>query len=110
MSTSAKLVLADGTIYAGTTYAATGTAYGQLVFDTTMTGYQHSLTNPSNIGTLMVFTFPHIGNVGVNDADAESDHYWPSGVIIRDPALMPSNCQAEPAPVGDQTAAGTVWT
>lgn len=108
MSTSAKLVLADGTIYAGTTYAATGTAYGQLVFDTTMTGYQHSLTNPSNIGTLMVFTFPHIGNVGVNDADAESDHYWPSGVIIRDPARRHSNWQAERALVDDLTSAGVV--
>lgn len=66
MSTSAKLVLADGTIYAGTTYAATGSVFGQLVFDTTMTGYQHSLTNPSNAATIMVFTFPHIGIAGVD--------------------------------------------
>lgn len=95
MSTSAKLVLADGTIYLGTTYAATGSVYGELVFETTMTGYQHSLTNPSNANTIMVFTFPHIGNVGVNAADAESDTYWPNGVVIRDPARIRSNWQSE---------------
>ena len=95
MSSSAKLVLADGTIYAGTSYAATGTVFGHIVFDTTMTGYQHSLTNPSNTETIMVFTFPHVGNVGVNDADAESNHYWPSGVVVRDPARTYSNWQAE---------------
>lgn len=97
MSTSAKLVLADGTIYAGTTYAATGSVFGQLVFDTTMTGYQHSLTNPSNAATIMVFTFPHIGNVGVNAADAESQHYWANGVVVRDPARIRSNWQSERA-------------
>lgn len=95
MSTSAKLVLADGTIYIGTTYAAAGSVYGQLVFDTTMTGYQHSLTNPSNVNTIMVFTFPHIGNVGVNAADAESATYWPNGVVIREPARIRSNWQSE---------------
>src|SRR5699024_10728946 len=95
MSTSAKLVLADGTIYLGTTYAATGSVYGELVFDTTMTGYQHSLTNPSNANTIMVFTFPHIENVGVNAADAESDTYWPNGVVIRDPARIRSDWQSE---------------
>ena len=108
MSASAKLVLADGTIYAGTTYAATGTAFGQLVFDTTMTGYQHSLTNPSNAHTLMVFTFPHIGNVGVNDAEAESDAYWPAGVIIREPARVRSNWQSERSLDADLTAAGVI--
>ena len=97
MSTSAKLVLADGTIYAGTTYAATGSVYGQLVFDTTMTGYQHSLTNPANTQTIAVFTFPHIGNVGVNAAEAESDTYWPNGVVVRDPARIRSNWQSERA-------------
>jgi len=97
MSTSAKLVLADGTIYIGTSYAAAGSAYGQLVFDTTMTGYQHSLTNPSNVDTIMVFTFPHIGNVGVNAADAESASYWPNGLVIRDPARIRSNWQSEHA-------------
>ena len=108
MSASAKLVLADGTIYAGTPYAATGTAYGQLVFDTTMTGYQHSLTNPSNAHTLLVFTFPHIGNVGVNDHEAESDHYWPAGVIIREPSRVRSNWQSERDLETDLIAAGVV--
>ncbi len=108
MSASAKLVLADGTIYAGTTYATTGTVFGQLVFDTTMTGYQHSLTNPANAHTLMVFTFPHIGNVGVNDAEAESGAYWPAGVIIREPARIHSNWQAERDLEADLTAAGVV--
>ncbi|OAV60914.1 glutamine-hydrolyzing carbamoyl-phosphate synthase small subunit [Enteractinococcus helveticum] len=108
MSASAKLVLADGTIYAGTTYAATGTVFGQLVFDTTMTGYQHSLTNPANAHTLMVLTFPHIGNVGVNDAEAESNAYWPAGVIIREPARIRSNWQSERDLDADLTAAGVV--
>lgn len=108
MSASAKLVLADGTIYAGTTYAATGSVFGQLVFDTTMTGYQHSLTNPANAHTLMVFTFPHIGNVGVNDAEAESDTYWPAGVVIREPARVRSNWQSERDLDADLTAAGVV--
>lgn len=93
--TSAKLVLADGTIYVGTSYAASGSVYGQLVFDTTMTGYQHSLTNPSNAATIMVFTFPHVGNVGVNAADAESANYWPHGVVVRNPARVRSNWQSE---------------
>ncbi len=108
MTASAKLVLADGTIYAGTPYAATGTVFGQLVFDTTMTGYQHSLTNPANAHTLLVFTFPHIGNVGVNDADAESDTYWPAGVVIREPARVRSNWQSERNLDTELTAAGVV--
>lgn len=108
MSTSAKLVLADGTIYAGTTYAATGSVFGQLIFDTTMTGYQHSLTNPANASTLLVFTFPHIGNVGVNDAEAESDTYWPAGVVIREPARVRSNWQSERDLDTELTAAGVV--
>lgn len=97
MSTSAKLVVADGTIYAGTTYAATGAVFGQLIFDTTMTGYQHTLTNPATASTITAFTFPHIGNVGVNDTDAESDEYWPTGLVVRDPARTYSNWQAERA-------------
>ena len=108
MSASAKLVLADGTIYAGTSYAATGAVFGNLIFDTTMTGYQHSLTNPANVGTIMVFTFPHIGNVGVNDADAESDQYWPAGVVVRDPARVRSNWQSERSLVEDLTTFGVV--
>jgi carbamoyl-phosphate synthase small subunit len=108
MSASAKLVLADGTIYAGTNYAATGVVFGQLIFDTTMTGYQHSLTNPANVNSLMVFTFPHIGNAGVNDADAESGRYWPAGVIMREPARVHSNWQAERALEPDLVAAGVV--
>lgn len=108
MSISSKLVLADGTIYPGTPYAATGTAFGQLVFDTTMTGYQHSLTDPSNAATIMVHTFPHIGNVGVNDADAESDTYWPSGIVVRDPARLASNWQAEQELEPVLTTAGVV--
>src|SRR5699024_8388799 len=91
MSTSAKLVLADGSIYAGTAYAATDTAYGHITFDTTMSGYQHSLTNSSNINTVMMFTSPHIGNVGVNDADAESHQSWPSAVVIAEPPRVRSN-------------------
>src|SRR5699024_3316755 len=88
MSTSAKLVLADGTIYAGTTYAATGSVFGQLVFDTTMTGYQHSLTNPSNAATIMVFTFPHIGNVGVNAAMPNQNT---TGPVASSFALQPAS-------------------
>ena len=68
----AILVLADGTVFRGTTIGALGTCVGEVVFNTSMTGYQEILTDPSYCKQIVTLTYPHIGNVGVNDEDVES--------------------------------------
>lgn len=87
----AVLVLEDGQVFPGEAYGATGTTLGELVFTTGMTGYQETLTDPSYHRQIIVFTAPHIGNTGVNDEDPESSRIWASGLVVRDPARMPSN-------------------
>ena len=72
-ATPALLVLADGTSYRGWSFGATGTAIGEVVFNTGMTGYQEVLPDPSYCGQIIVFTYPELGNTGVNPEDAESD-------------------------------------
>ncbi|MEM9988529.1 MAG: glutamine-hydrolyzing carbamoyl-phosphate synthase small subunit [Pseudomonadota bacterium] len=92
---TARLVLADGTVFEGEGFGATGTAVGEVCFNTAMTGYQEILTDPSYAGQIVTFTFPHIGNVGVNDTDEENA--GPSavsaarGAIIRGKVTTPSN-------------------
>ena len=66
---TARLVLSDGTVIAGHGLGAEGSAVGEVCFNTAMTGYQEILTDPSYAGQIITFTFPHIGNVGVNDED-----------------------------------------
>jgi carbamoyl-phosphate synthase small subunit len=89
----AWLALADGTVLAG--YAAGGgTASGEVVFNTSMSGYQEMLTDPSYRGQILVLTTPHVGNVGVNDDDRESVRVWAEGVIVPDLSLVPSNWRA----------------
>lgn len=78
----AWLALADGSIYQGYSVGASGSAFGELVFNTAMTGYQQVITDPSYAGQLITFSYPHIGNVGVNDADFESDRVWAAGIIV----------------------------
>ena len=78
-STPAALVLEDGRIFRGTSYGATGTALGEAVFATGMTGYQETITAPSYARQLVVQTAPHIGNTGVNKDDAESRRIWVAG-------------------------------
>lgn len=87
----AILVLADGTVFRGTSIGATGHAVAEVVFNTSMTGYQEILTDPSYTKQIVTLTYPHIGNYGVNDEDVESAKVYASGLIIRDLPLTHSN-------------------
>ena len=79
------LVLADGTIVWGKGFGATGSAVGEVCFNTAMTGYQEVMTDPSYAGQIVTFTFPHIGNVGVNAEDVEShDVESAVGCVVRE--------------------------
>lgn len=91
----AVLVLEDGRVFRGTGYGAVGTALGEAVFSTGMTGYQETITDPSYARQLVVQTAPHIGNTGVNADDAESRRIWVAGYIVRDAARRPSNWRSE---------------
>ncbi|PHR16854.1 MAG: carbamoyl phosphate synthase small subunit [Sphingopyxis sp.] len=85
------LVLADGTIVWGRGFGATGSAVGEVCFNTAMTGYQEVMTDPSYAGQIVTFTFPHIGNVGTNDEDVEADSPHALGCIVREDITVPSN-------------------
>ncbi|HIK31603.1 MAG TPA: glutamine-hydrolyzing carbamoyl-phosphate synthase small subunit [Oscillatoriales cyanobacterium M59_W2019_021] len=87
----ALLVLADGTVYRGRSFGATGTTIGEVVFNTGMTGYQEVLTDPSYCGQIVTFTYPELGNVGVNPDDEESHHPHVKGAIARNICPRPSN-------------------
>lgn len=92
--TDAVLVLEDGRTFAGQTYGATGRTLGEIVFNTGMTGYQETLTDPSYHRQIVVMTAPHIGNTGVNDEDPESGRIWVAGYVVRDPARRSSSWRA----------------
>ncbi|MGN7250277.1 glutamine-hydrolyzing carbamoyl-phosphate synthase small subunit [Arthrobacter sp. SAFR-014] len=94
-SAPAVLVLEDGRLFRGRSYGAQGTALGEAVFATGMTGYQETITDPSYARQLVVQTAPHIGNTGVNSDDAESRRIWVAGYIVRDAARRPSNWRSE---------------
>ena len=85
------LVLADGTILWGVGYGASGSAVGEICFNTSMTGYQEILTDPSYAGQIVTFTFPHIGNVGANPEDMERGVHGALGAITRELPTQPSN-------------------
>ena len=87
----ALLVLADGTAYPGFSFGALGTTIGEVVFNTGMTGYQEVLTDPSYSGQMVTFTYPELGNTGVNGDDEESDRPHVKGVIARNICQRPSN-------------------
>ncbi|GAB3570764.1 glutamine-hydrolyzing carbamoyl-phosphate synthase small subunit [Spelaeicoccus albus] len=87
----ATLTLEDGLELTGTAYGARGTALGEAVFVTAMTGYQETLTDPSYHRQIIVQTAPHIGNTGVNDVDDESTRIWAAGYVVRDAARRPSS-------------------
>ncbi|MFC0265482.1 glutamine-hydrolyzing carbamoyl-phosphate synthase small subunit [Alloscardovia macacae] len=91
----AVLVLEDGNVYVGRPYGAQGVTTGEIVFSTAMTGYQETLTDPSYAHQIVVQTFPHIGNTGVNDEDLESQKIWVAGYVVRDPATQISNWRAK---------------
>ncbi|MDZ4200776.1 MAG: glutamine-hydrolyzing carbamoyl-phosphate synthase small subunit [Gallionella sp.] len=90
----AILVLADGTVFRGTAIGASGSSVGEVVFNTSMTGYQEILTDPSYCRQIVTLTYPHIGNVGCNPEDVESRQVFASGLIIRDLSQTVSNFRA----------------
>ena len=91
----ALLVLADGLVLRGEAFGASGTAIGEVVFNTGMTGYQEVMTDPSYSGQLVTFTYPELGNTGVNAADQEADAPQVSGVIARQLVPQPSSWRSE---------------
>ena len=92
---AAFFVLDDGRIFEGTSWAAQGKAFGEAVFQTGMTGYQETLTDPSYHKQIVVMTAPHIGNTGVNEMDNESEKIWVAGFVVRNPSSMTSNWRAQ---------------
>jgi len=90
----ALLVLEDGTTLRGTGFGAEGETFGEMVFNTGMTGYQETLTDPSYCRQIVAMTAPHIGNTGVNEEDPESRQVWVSGYVVREPARLASNWRA----------------
>ena len=91
----AFLVLDDGRIFEGKSWAATGRTFGEAVFQTGMTGYQETLTDPSYHRQVVVMTAPHIGNTGVNTLDNESRRIWVAGFVVRNPSTITSNWRSE---------------
>ena len=91
----AVLALADGTIFKGTAIGADGISVGEVVFNTALSGYQEILTDPSYSRQIVTLTYPHIGNVGVNADDEESEKIQVAGLVIRDLPLMASNFRSE---------------
>jgi carbamoyl-phosphate synthase small subunit len=87
----AKLALEDGTVYTGTSFGACGERFGEVVFNTSMTGYQEILTDPSYKGQIVTMTYPHIGNYGINEEDLESAHPQVEGFVVRSQTSLPSN-------------------
>ncbi|MGE0855791.1 MAG: glutamine-hydrolyzing carbamoyl-phosphate synthase small subunit, partial [Hyphomicrobiaceae bacterium] len=98
VATTARLVLADGTVIAGQGLGAVGRAVGEVCFNTAMTGYQEILTDPSYAGQIVTFTFPHVGNVGTNAEDTETSNLAARsgvrGTVLRAPITAPSNYRA----------------
>lgn len=97
MTHPAVLVLQDGTVYHGTALGHIGETLGEVCFNTSMTGYQEVLTDPSYHGQIVAMTYPHIGNYGVNAEDMESDRIRVAGFIVREACSIPSNHRAEHA-------------
>ncbi|MDG1814622.1 MAG: glutamine-hydrolyzing carbamoyl-phosphate synthase small subunit [Glaciecola sp.] len=95
MAHSALLVLEDGSVFNGTAFGTEGFAVGEVVFNTSMTGYQEILTDPSYAEQIITLTYPHIGNTGTNSEDVESNQIFAKGLVIRDLPLVASNFRNE---------------
>src|SRR5690349_2892114 len=91
----AKLALEDGTVYTGRAFGAAGETFGEVVFNTSMTGYQEVLTDPSYKGQIVCMTYPLIGNYGVNAEDHESARPQVEGFLVREYARLPSNYRSQ---------------
>jgi carbamoyl-phosphate synthase small subunit len=94
-STLAKLALEDGTVYTGRGFGSRGEVFGEVVFNTSMTGYQEVLTDPSYKGQIVAMTYPHIGNYGINAEDRESQKPQIEGFVVRELTRLPSNFRAD---------------
>ena len=92
---SALLALEDGRTFSGRSWAAEGEAFGEMVFNTSMTGYQEVLTDPSYAGQIVCMTYPLIGNYGVNSEDEESDRPWVEGFVVREASRVASNWRSQ---------------
>jgi len=104
----ARLVLADGSVFEGRSCGAEGHADGEVVFNTSMTGYQEMLTDPSYAGQLLVLTYPMIGNYGVDERVEESARIQPAGLIVREAARFPSHVRSEGTLTGYLQSRGVV--
>jgi carbamoyl-phosphate synthase small subunit len=107
MTQPAKLALEDGTVYSGTAFGATGEVEGEVCFNTSMTGYQEIITDPSYRGQIVAMTYPEIGNYGVNAEDVESDRPHLAGFVVRKLSRRTSNFRASGG-LGDYLAAAGV--
>src|SRR3984893_9227509 len=94
-SSAATLALEDGRVFRGRSWAAEGESCGEMVFNTSMTGYQEVLTDPSYAGQIVCMTYPLIGNYGVNSADPESSRPWVEGFVVREASRTASSWRAE---------------
>ncbi|MDH3492852.1 MAG: glutamine-hydrolyzing carbamoyl-phosphate synthase small subunit [Acidobacteriota bacterium] len=94
LSKEAILVLEDGRTFRGLSFGATGEAFGEIVFNTSMTGYQEILTDPSYAGQIVTMTYPLIGNYGVNEEDVESRRPWVEALVVREASRISSNWRA----------------
>ena len=106
--TAALLVLEDGRTFRGRSYGAPGETFGEAVFNTGMTGYQETLTDPSYHRQVVVMTAPHIGNTGINDEDDESGRVWVAGYVVREPARVPSSWRSRRSLDDELRAQGVV--
>ena len=104
----AILALADGTVFIGNSIGASGSTVGEVVFNTSLTGYQEILTDPSYCQQIVTLTYPHIGNYGVNAEDVESDKVHAAGLIIKDLPLIASNFRSSQSLSAYLSDAGTV--
>src|SRR5437660_8213833 len=94
-ATPAKLALEDGTVYTGRAFGAAGETVGEVVFNTSMTGYQEVLTDPSYKGQIVTMTYPLIGNYGITAEDTESHKPQVEGFVVREVARLPSNYRSQ---------------
>jgi carbamoyl-phosphate synthase small subunit len=104
----AILVLEDGRTFRGESFGAEGETFGEAVFNTGMSGYQETLTDPSYHRQVVVMTAPHVGNTGMNDEDPESRRIWVAGYVVRDPARVPSSWRSTRSLDDDLRAQGVV--
>src|SRR2546426_10129752 len=95
MQMNAILALEDGTVYQGSGFGARASACGEVVFNTSMTGYQEVLTDPSYKGQIVTMTYPHIGNYGINLEDMESRRPQVEGFMVREVTRIPSNFRSQ---------------